>query len=248
MKKISMLFSFLFLVVLSSELAAQNTELMLFQAEIADQSLQLLDGSDTYNITFSIWNAITGGTVQWEQTITGMVFRKGTISALLGGTASPFPTGLFNTENLYIQITLTKGGVSETLSPRMKISSSAYMIAGVETTGCDTGMTRVSSFCIDINRSGPISEAAALKACYDRGMELCEWWQSMHACDLKLLDVNNGTALAGEWTQTAGGQNIKGLWGESNTDNASLPYCGKLETPSSIWGTTIYTHYYRCCK
>jgi hypothetical protein len=247
MKKLTVILSALFVILCVFNVDIKSETVLLFQAEIANQSLELLDGSDTYNITFSIWDSLSGGTQLWGQTITGMVFRKGTISALLGGAASPFPLGLFEYTDIYIQITLTKGGSSETLSPRMKITSSAYMIAGVETTGCEAGMVRVSNYCIDVTRRPLASEENALKACYDRGASICEWWQIMHACDLGLLDVNTGTALSGEWTTTAGAQMIKGLWGAPDSA-ASMPFCAKLDTPSAIYGTTVYTHYYRCCK
>lgn len=247
MKKITIIFSALLIIFSVFGLNLKSETLLLFQAEVANPSLQLLDGADTYDITFSIWDSLSGGTQLWQQTISGLIFRKGVVSALLGGAAAPFPSGLFNYTDLYVQITMTKGGSSETLSPRMKITSSAYMIAGVETTGCEAGMVRVANFCIDVNRRPLATEANALEACYDRGATLCEWWQIMHACDLQLLDINHGTALSGEWTRTTGSMLIKGLWGAPESAS-SMPYCMKLDTPSAIWGTTVYSHYYRCCK
>jgi hypothetical protein len=245
MKKICIISFFVFLI--SGLLFAQTDRVLLFQAEVANQSRQLLDGPDTYTVRFAIWDSQSSGTQLWEQQIAGLVFQKGTISVLLGGTAAPFPSGLFTVSDRYLQMTITKGGVSETLAPRMKITSSAYMIAGVETTGCPTGMEKVNNFCIDITRKGPLSENDALLACSNRGARLCYWWQLFNACELGLLDVNKGVALSKELTAEACPQWGKGIWADPDAV-ASLPYCAKFDSESVMWTNAVYLFYYRCCK
>jgi len=247
MKKTWLLIFVIIVLLVSNFAFPQSDRVLLFQAEVANQSRQLLDGSDTYQVTFSVWDSLSGGTQLWQQQISGVVFKKGAMSVLLGGTAAPFPSGLFTASDRYVQMTLNNGVVSETLSPRMRITSSAYMIAGVEMTGCPLGMAKVSNFCIDVARRGPLSEKNALLACYTRGAKLCYWWQLMHACVLRLLDVNNGTSFSAEITSEAGPQIIKGTWADPST-NASLPTCAKVESPSMLWGSTVYLFYYRCCK
>jgi hypothetical protein len=247
MKKTWLLFFTIIVLLVSNSAFTQSDRLILFQAEVATQSRQLLDGSDTYQITFSIWDSLSGGTQLWLQQISGVVFKEGAMSVLLGGTAAPFPSNIFTATERYLQMTITKGAVSETLAPRMKITSSAYMIAGVETTGCPSGMTKVSNFCIDVARSAPLSEKNALLACYTRGAKLCYWWQLMHACELALLDINKGTSFSAEVTSDAGAQIIKMVWANPNA-RESLPTCAKIDSPSMIWGTTVYLFYYRCCQ
>jgi hypothetical protein len=245
MKKICIIS--LFGLLFAYHIFAQSDRVLLFQAEVANQSRQLLDGPDLYTVKFTIWDAQSGGTQLWEQQITGLVFQKGTISVLLGGAAAPFPSGLFTASDRYLQMTITKDAVSETLAPRMKITSSAYMIAGVETTGCPTGMEKVNNFCIDEARKGPLSEKDALLACYNRGARLCYWWQLYNACELGLLDINKGTPLSSELTAEACPQWGKGIWAYPGA-NASLPFCAKVDSPSVMWGNAVYLFYYRCCK
>jgi len=245
MKKICIIS--LFGLLIAGHIFAQSDKVLLFQAEVANQSRQLLDGPDTYTVKFAIWDSQSGGTQLWEQQIAGLVFQKGTISVLLGGAAAPFPSNIFTATERYLQMTITTGAVSETLAPRMKITASAYMIAGVETTGCPSGMTKVSNYCIDVTRSGPLSEKNALLACYTRGAKLCYWWQLMHACELSLLDINKGTSFSAEVTAEAGPQWVKIVWADPNA-TASLPACAKISSPSVIWGTTSYLYRYRCCQ
>lgn len=247
MKRKWFLILVIFGLISSNAVFGQSNKVILFQAEVANQSRQLLDDTSTYQVTFSIWDSISGGAQLWQQVISGIVFKKGSISVLLGGTAAPFPSSLFTTDTTYLQMVITKAGVSETLSPRMRITSSAYMIAGIETTGCPSGMTKVNDFCIDINRSGPVSEKNALSACHARGARLCRWWQLQHACELNLLDVNHGTAFSSELTSDAGPSAVKGTWAVPDAV-ASLPSCDKLDAPSVLWGSSVYIFYYRCCQ
>jgi hypothetical protein len=72
----------------------------------------------TYALRFSLWDAASGGTEKWSQTINSVTVTNGTFSALL----SPSTAGLFN-GNLWLEI---KIGSNAPLTPRQQIVSVAY--------------------------------------------------------------------------------------------------------------------------
>jgi hypothetical protein len=218
------------------------------QAELFDKNGQPVDGTG-YGVTFSMWSTATGGTgALWSQAIAGVTIQKGSISAFLGGSAAPFPSDLFTTsEDRYIEITITKDSVSETLSPRMKIASSLYSIAGTETSSdCPSGMVKASYFCIDVQRSTePRTYYAAHYNCQDRGLRLCGWMDLMNACELLLLDINNSTPMAEEWTVDATGRMRQSTWG---LPYEGVEYCYRLSNDLTAAYGTWEMKYYRCCR
>jgi hypothetical protein len=72
----------------------------------------------TYSVRFSLWNALSGGTEKWNQTLSALMVRNGTFATLLGG----FPDGTFNS-NLWMEI---KIGTAVPLTPRQQLVSVAY--------------------------------------------------------------------------------------------------------------------------
>ena len=113
-----------------------------YQGRITDSSGSLLGGSGTtYYFKFSIWdNATVGsGNRLWPTsapaTTTALV-RQGVFNVNIGDTVAGYPDALnydFNTNStIYLQVEVSaNNSSSETLSPRQKISSSAFaQIAG----------------------------------------------------------------------------------------------------------------------
>jgi len=74
----------------------------------------------TYSIRFSLWNAVSGGTEQWNQTIATVQVRNGTFAVLLNTNTA----NLFNS-NLWLEI---KVGADAALAPRQQIVSVPYAL------------------------------------------------------------------------------------------------------------------------
>jgi len=245
------IFCFLILVI-TPLLYSQSDDVLFFQAELFDKNVQPIDGTD-YTVDFSIWSSATGGTdALWSQTISNITIQRGSISVLLGGSAAPFPNDLFTgSEDRYIEITVTKDTVSETLSPRMKITSSLYTIGdkGGSSSECPSGMVKVSTYCIDIQRNPVRTYYAAFYNCQNRGLRICDWMDIMHACESGLLDINNGTTIAEEWTTDALESKRQSTWGVPGDEGAwGGEYCYQLGGTPVVWSGAWEMKYYRCCK
>jgi len=98
----------------------------------------LLTGASdgTYALKFDIYNAPTGGTIRYTETISGVSVSQGTFNVTLGSTTT-LPA-IFS-ESLYVQITAVAGpaGLSYPLmfSPRSELTASPYSLAPWATSG-----------------------------------------------------------------------------------------------------------------
>ncbi len=80
----------------------------------------------SYTLKFEIYDALTGGTLQYSDTLAGVAVTRGTFNVTLG----PLP-GIF-TKPLYVQVTVLSGpgvGSAATFSPRSELSSAPYALA-----------------------------------------------------------------------------------------------------------------------
>jgi N-acetylneuraminic acid mutarotase len=101
--------------VLAQVTASPNV--MNFQGRLATSSGNPVpDG--TYSIRFSLWDAMTGGTEKWNQTIPNVQVKNGTFSVPL----STFSPTTFD-GNLWLEM---KIGTDVPLSPRQQLASVAY--------------------------------------------------------------------------------------------------------------------------
>lgn len=235
-------------VFLCATAMAQSENVLVFQGELANQSHQFLEG--TYSIHFSIWSTQTGGTsALWSQQISSVTISKGFLSVLLGGTAAPFPTDLFSASTeRYLEIRVNDGSGEETLSPRMRVTSSLYTVASEESSGeCPDGMVKVNYFCIDTTRKSATTYHSAKRACYDNGKRLCKWHETQDACEAGVLDINSGTTLLPEWNPDYSTLTRVTVWGEDKTGDG-LPFCFGLASYKLSDGGVITYLNYRCCK
>ena len=243
-RKLLIIASFFF----CTSIMAQSENVLVFQGELADQNHQFLNG--TYAIHFSIWSTQTGGTsALWSQQMSSVTVDKGFLSVLLGGTAAPFPTDLFSASiERYLEVRVNDGSGEETLSPRMRITSSLYTVASEESSGeCPDGMVKVNYFCIDTTRGSATTYHSAKRACYDNGKRLCKWHEAQDACEAGLLDINNGATLLPEWNADYAQYSRICVWGVNKTSEG-LPYCFGLASLKYVVGDTISYANYRCCK
>lgn len=90
---------------------------MNFQGRLAKPNgTPVADGS--YSVLFSLYDALTGGTLKWSQTVPNVAVKNGVFAA----TLSAFPANTFN-GNLWLQI---KIGANPVLTPRQPLVTVAY--------------------------------------------------------------------------------------------------------------------------
>ncbi len=131
MKRLSLsaLFALPTLLSLSISAGAQVSAVpaaMNFQGRLAKpDGTPVADG--TYNVQFSVYNALTGGTLLWQRSVTGIPVKNGVFSTRLN-FSSGYQNGatqasLFAASNVYLDLSLN-GGAS--LVPRQSLVSVAY--------------------------------------------------------------------------------------------------------------------------
>lgn len=137
--KIGLLFFVLNLFVSFSAYASSGTPTIIsYQGRLADSGGNLLGGSGTaYYFKFSIWDNATvdSGTRLWPSSAPSSFainVRQGVFNANIGDTAAGYPHALdynFNTnKDIYLQIEASSNNSAfQTLSPRQRISSSAFV-------------------------------------------------------------------------------------------------------------------------
>ena len=105
--------------LLSSLVYAAVPHLINYQGRLTDSSGTPLNGA--YSLTFRIYDAETAGNLLWQETHSGVVIQKGIFGILLGSVTNldlPFDKSYF----LEIKVG------NEVMSPRQRITSSAYAI------------------------------------------------------------------------------------------------------------------------
>ena len=120
------------LLLLAAGARAQTTavpSLMNFQGRLAKpDGTPVLDsnGSNVYNLTFTIWDdptATTAPHLRWTQTLSGVKVRNGAFAVLLG-SGNPLTDTVINGA-VYLQIQV---GSNAPLTPRQPLVSNAYAI------------------------------------------------------------------------------------------------------------------------
>ncbi len=113
-------------------------------------------------LTFSLYDATTGGTALWTET-DGVPLTRGFYSVLLGKTTA-FPAGLFDGRVLYLEVAVG----SETLTPRQEVGSVAYAMMANTARNVAGGSVDASSISVNgstvIDGSGKLAGSAALTA------------------------------------------------------------------------------------
>ncbi|MFA5928819.1 MAG: hypothetical protein WC838_05950 [Candidatus Margulisiibacteriota bacterium] len=100
-------------------------------------------------MTFSIYDAATGGNLLWTQPQPSVEVNQGIYSVLLGDTSNPISSNVFVTDNAYLQVVVA----GETLSPRTKINSVGYALQAASVTGLSNVFP--SSGNVGIGNPGP---------------------------------------------------------------------------------------------
>ncbi len=126
----------LFLIASSfiSSALAQIPKTLSFQGYVTTKTTgePLVDAG--YDMTFSIWDGLTGATKLWEEFHTGVVVTKGLYTVLLGDAGIPINLPFDKVYYLQVKIGL------ETLDPRVTLSSSAYSISSINAANITSGI------------------------------------------------------------------------------------------------------------
>jgi parallel beta-helix repeat protein len=146
-------FAAVLFVILSSSIAQAVTTVptkMNFQGRLANSAGNILaDG--TYNMKFRIYNASSGGTLQWSEdrlvsATQGVTVTNGQFSVQLGSVTS-LPASIFTSNSLYFEVelptpaTATSSSPSWTegpMTPRNQLATSAYAYNAETLDGLDS--------------------------------------------------------------------------------------------------------------
>jgi hypothetical protein len=126
---------------------------MSFQGRLTNSS-GLPMASGTYNMTFRIYDAASGGTLKWSEVhavsaSTGVVVTNGMFSEQLGSVIS-LPATLYNTSGLYLEVELTTPAKATCsgagcavwtegpMTPRSPLATSAYSFNSETLDGLDS--------------------------------------------------------------------------------------------------------------
>ncbi|MGA1826225.1 MAG: hypothetical protein ACMUIP_16335, partial [bacterium] len=101
-------------------------EFINYEGKLADTDGYDVNGA--YEMTFYMYDIDSGGTALWSEPQT-VTITDGIFNAKLGITTS-FPTGLFDNDNLYLEVTIRNPDTDayEILSPRYHLASSAFAL------------------------------------------------------------------------------------------------------------------------
>ena len=122
----------------SSSAFSQAPQLINFQAQLNDTTLS------TVSVTFAIYDAPTGGSLQWSETHPTLSVTNGRIQAMLGSISTLENTVFESDGDRYIQINVN----GESLTPRSQITSVGYALRAATAdrlTNGGTGSAGVSS-------------------------------------------------------------------------------------------------------
>ena|SRR3989344_610067 len=139
----------LFIFSYSFSYAAGTPTIISYQGRLADAQGNLLGGSGTtYYFKFSLWNSsIVGqGTRFWPASVpatTTATVKQGVFNVNIGDVSGGYPDLLdfnFNTSSdIYLQVEVSSdNNSSQTLSPRQRISSSAFSLLASAVSGSTT--------------------------------------------------------------------------------------------------------------
>jgi hypothetical protein len=107
--------------VVEPEGALAVSQVLNYQGRLLSPSTGLPKPDGDYQMTFSIYNVLTGGAPLWTETQT-VPASNGFFSALLGGT-TVLPVAVFNGQELFLGVTLA--GDPE-MTPRQRLAHIAY--------------------------------------------------------------------------------------------------------------------------
>ena len=167
---------------------------MNFQGRIADSAGNAL-ANGSYNMKFRIYDALTGGALQWSEqransASTGVTVTNGLFSVQLGDVTS-LPPSIFTNQNLYFEIELPTPGtatcstascesyIEGPMGPRNKLGTSAYAfnsdtLDGIDSSGFIQNTTTAQQGNIAIQSAAAGNIGIAIKAAGSQSGDLLQ--------------------------------------------------------------------------
>jgi microcystin-dependent protein len=108
------------ILLFSSALFSQVPQTMDYSGKLTDGNGSFINGQ--VDITFRLYDNETGGTALWEETQTGVNLSNGFFHVQLG-SATSFPSGLFNNTSLWLGTEVNTDGE---MAPRSKLATVAF--------------------------------------------------------------------------------------------------------------------------
>jgi hypothetical protein len=105
------------------EVAAPVAPVLSYQGQLLDPFTNSPKADGVYQMTFTIYNALVGGTLQWAET-KSVVVTDGLFSTLLGDIA-PLNLGIFNGQTLFLGV---KVGNDPEATPRQRLAYAPYAL------------------------------------------------------------------------------------------------------------------------
>lgn len=123
-KRYSVLFAALAVILLATTFVhAAVPHLIRFQGKVTDKAGGPLNGS--YNITFRVYDAVTGGTLKWSETQSAIPVNNGIFTVLLGNATQPNGMDLPFSAPYWLSMEVNSDGE---MAPRQQLSSVGYAI------------------------------------------------------------------------------------------------------------------------
>ncbi|MEK7531516.1 MAG: hypothetical protein AAB545_01120, partial [Patescibacteria group bacterium] len=219
----SILLIFIFILSPISPLLAASTVpyILGYQGRLTDSSGNLLGGSGTtYYLKFSIWDNSTvgSGTKLWPTGTPGTTtatVRQGVFTVNIGDTANGFADALnydfSGNTNIYLQVEVSSNNISsETLSPRQRISSSAFAqvagsVVGTTTPSVFGTTTAISNSFVTIGSTSTLTVPLSLRGFTAQSAKL---FDIQDASSNSLFHVNSSGGIFGSSTLQVTGNSI----------------------------------------
>lgn len=170
--------------------------------------------NSTVNFTFSIFNARSGGTIQWNETQENLSVPNGAFSALLGNNTA---INLSFDTDLFLQITVN----NEVISPRFELGSVPYAYTANQTNFTKSNARALGDFLPNVDNS------------YNLGSGLLRWLTGF------FVNVNaTGYVNASEIEIRGASANLT-RWRSGSAPLAAINSTGGLELTGGLRVTVI---------
>lgn len=116
-----------------------------FQGKLSTSGGQPVPDGGNYTVTVSLWDAVTGGSQKWSQTLNNVTVKDGVFTALLTANTP----GLFNGANLWLQVQV---GADAAMTPRLRIGSVPFALKANAVPDGSVGAAQLASDAAGLNR------------------------------------------------------------------------------------------------